>query len=368
MKALVIGGTGPTGPFIVEGLLRRGYEVAIFHRGTHEVDLPAEVVHIHGDPHFAETIEESLQGKSFDLVIAMYGRLRYVAEAMRGRTSRFIGIGGFFVYKGCIDPAHSPEGLPMPIPEDAPLQTDPEAHRASYLMALSEQAVLKAHKEGYYNATLLRYPMVYGPRQLVPREWSIIRRILDARKQLILPGGGLTLETRGYAENMAHAVLLAVDQQHKSAGKIYNVADEKTLSVKRWVELITRIMNYDWELVEVPASINRPSVAYVPRIHHVVFDLTKVKTELGYHDVVPVEEAIRKTVEWNLEHRPKLGGEEELRLEDPFNYEGEDRLIQAYKESIKHILELQDTLFQEESHHAYPHPTEARRRRDEVGR
>ena len=49
MKALVIGGTGPTGPFVVEGLINRGYEVAIFHRGTHEIELPESVEHIHGD-------------------------------------------------------------------------------------------------------------------------------------------------------------------------------------------------------------------------------------------------------------------------------------------------------------------------------
>ncbi|MFH1486398.1 MAG: NAD-dependent epimerase/dehydratase family protein, partial [Chloroflexota bacterium] len=52
MKALVIGGTGPTGPYIVEGLLKRGYDVAILHRGTHEIPLPTEVEHIHNDPHF----------------------------------------------------------------------------------------------------------------------------------------------------------------------------------------------------------------------------------------------------------------------------------------------------------------------------
>ena len=56
MKALVVGGTGPTGPYIVNGLLERGYEVAIFHRGTHEIpEIPPEVEHIHGDPHFLET-------------------------------------------------------------------------------------------------------------------------------------------------------------------------------------------------------------------------------------------------------------------------------------------------------------------------
>ena len=43
MRALVIGGTGPTGPHVIDGLLKRGYEVTIFHRGTHEIDLPKKV-------------------------------------------------------------------------------------------------------------------------------------------------------------------------------------------------------------------------------------------------------------------------------------------------------------------------------------
>ena len=42
-------------------------------------------------------------------------------------------------------------------------------------------------------------PYIYGPYQLVPREWCIIRRILDKRPHIILPDGGLTLATHGYA-------------------------------------------------------------------------------------------------------------------------------------------------------------------------
>ena len=37
MKALVVGGTGPTGPLVVAGLIERGYDVAILHTGKHEV-------------------------------------------------------------------------------------------------------------------------------------------------------------------------------------------------------------------------------------------------------------------------------------------------------------------------------------------
>ena len=44
--ALVVGGTGSSGPFLVNGLQERGYAVTIFHRGTHEIpEIPANVEH-----------------------------------------------------------------------------------------------------------------------------------------------------------------------------------------------------------------------------------------------------------------------------------------------------------------------------------
>jgi predicted nucleic acid-binding protein len=86
MKALIVGGTGPSGPFLANGLIERGYQVTIFHRGTHEIpEIVPEVAHIHGDPHFRETIEAALGDRAFDVVIATYGRTRFVAEALAGK-------------------------------------------------------------------------------------------------------------------------------------------------------------------------------------------------------------------------------------------------------------------------------------------
>ena len=31
----------------------------------------------------------------------------------------------------------------------------------------------------------MRYPYAYGPYQLVPREWSVVRRVLDGRRLAI---------------------------------------------------------------------------------------------------------------------------------------------------------------------------------------
>jgi nucleoside-diphosphate-sugar epimerase len=84
--------------------------------------------------------------------------------------------------------------------------------------------------------------MIYGPRQVAPREWCIIRWILDGRKHLIIPDGGLKLVSRGYAGNVAHAVLLAVDKPQESAGEIFNVGDETIWSFKNWAELISYTM------------------------------------------------------------------------------------------------------------------------------
>src|SRR5688572_17703467 len=105
MRTLVIGGTGPTGPYIVKGLQERGHKVTIFHRGAHESpEIRDDVEHIHGDPHFTETIETSLDGRTFDTVVATYGRIRLIAEAMAGKVGRFVSVSGYRVYRGFRNP------------------------------------------------------------------------------------------------------------------------------------------------------------------------------------------------------------------------------------------------------------------------
>ena len=122
-NALVIGGTGPTGPYIVNGLLQRGYTVAILHRGTHEVDeIPPEVEHIHTDPYDPDCLEQALAGRTFDLCMATYGRLRAVARAMADRCDRFISAGGAPAYRGYMNPELAgPGGMDVPIREDSSL-------------------------------------------------------------------------------------------------------------------------------------------------------------------------------------------------------------------------------------------------------
>lgn len=356
MKALVVGGTGPTGPHLVRGLLERGYDVSIFHRGTHESDeIPPCVEHIHGDPHFLETIEVALAGREFDLVLATYGRLRLLSAALRGRTPRFVGVGGVAVYRGYKEPERLfPQGMLVPTSEDDARADSDNDVRFSRLMTETEDAVFADHP----SATIFRYPYVYGPHQLIPREWCVIRRILDGRRQILVPEGGLMLATHGYAANLAHAVLLALDRPEVSAGQAYNCGDEKTMTIRQLVEVIARTMDASVEVVSVPNEVAVTSRALTLRedLHHWVMDISKLKRDLGYRDLVDPVAAVAETVNWYLQNPPERGGEIEQRLADSFDYELEDRLIQLQTGALAEMRRAVGLVPAERRPHAYAHP------------
>jgi nucleoside-diphosphate-sugar epimerase len=325
--ALVIGGTGPTGPGVVLGLAQRGYQVTLMHSGNHEVAEVSEEAgyrHIHGDAFREEGLRAAVGQQTFDLVVAMYGRLRSIAEVFVGRAERIISVGGAPVYHGFFDPeVLTPPGLPVPTSEEWPLATE-EADGKSYRVARSEAILFATHPR----ATHFRYPYVYGPRQLAPRDWSVVKRILDRRPVFILPDDGLSLVTHGYTENLVHALLLAVDHPDASIGEVFNAGDDEKLTIRQVVETITDELEYDWELLSMPANLAVPARPLLQcyRSTHRCLDTSKLRTKLGYRDVVPAREAVRRSAQWLVQNPPQPGGYEETALQDPFNYAAEDRL------------------------------------------
>jgi nucleoside-diphosphate-sugar epimerase len=365
-RALLIGGTGPTGPYLARGLLARGFELAILHRGSHETDaMPPEVEHIHTDPYDGGALRDALGERRFELAIASYGRMREIARVMRGRTARFLGIGGVPLYRGWMLPQDcTPEGLPVPVREDAARVSSVEEFRKGYLVRLSEQAVFEHHPD----ATVFRYPYVYGPRQLMPREWSVVRRLLDGRPFLILGDGGLTLETAGYAENLAHAVMLAVDAPEVAGGQTYNCGDEQVWTLRQRAETIARLMQRPLEILCLPGPFARPAQPFQTheRTDHRVMDLAKIRRELGYRDVVPVEEGLRRTITWLLENPPEPGGATESILQDTFDYAAEDRLAALHR---RHLEELRQVSYERPPGPglSYTRPEDRARKRGEGG-
>ena len=369
MRALLIGGTGPTGPFIIEGLLERRHEVTILNRGSHKTnEIPDTVEQIIGDPHFEETLRAALVGRKFDLIIASYGRLRMIAEIAGDYTEHLISIGGSPGYRGMQYPdALFPSGLRVSLPENSPQVASEDEFRFGYLIKISEDAVMEGHETGRYKATHLRYPMIYGPRQPMPCEWWVVKRLLDKRSSIVLPDSGLTIITRGFAENMAEAVLLAVDQGERASGKIYNCGDDHQLTMAQWVQVISKAMNSDMEIISIPVEYATPSRDMMigsKHSNHLHYDTYAIRSELGYKDKVPVLEAFNRTVDWYLSNPPVLNKATESDLAR--HYKDEDKLIKINAQIMQQYENV--TLANVEFKHAYAHPKKPGKTKDHLGR
>jgi nucleoside-diphosphate-sugar epimerase len=338
VNVLVVGGTGPTGIPLVRSLVASGHHVTLLNRGLHpSPETPAAVRQRRADPYDDASLAAALEGTTWDVVVAMYGRLRRVAELTKGRCGQFVSVGGVPAYRGWTDAwQYDPPGLPVPVREDAELVGDPTVDDKGYRIVRTETAVFEHHPDAVH----FRYPYVYGPYQLAPREWLIVRRILDGRRRIVVADDGLTLHHHCFTENCAAAVQRAIDHPERAAGTIFNLGDEEVLTVRQVIELCATALGTTLEIVSMPYDLALPARPLLaqPLPTHRVLDLTRVHEQLGHRDVVAARAAVPITARWLAEHPPRRGGQEEMVLTDPFDYAAEDALVDAWQSARASVV------------------------------
>jgi nucleoside-diphosphate-sugar epimerase len=339
--ALVIGGTGPTGPPLVDGLLARGFDVTIFHTGRHELPDGPDIPHIHGDPFDADGISAALGDRHFDVVVATYGRVRLLADHLAGRCDHFLVVGGTPVYDGYANPDERfPTGVDLPVREDRhPLVSAEDRRAGGYRTApirRTEDAVFALHERGAFRATYLRYPTIYGPRNPHAWEWVVVKRVLDGRPYMILADDGRGIHSRAGARNAAEAILLAIDRPAVAAGQAYNVADDDLVSIRQWAELVAHAAGGRLEFRSLPGELPSPGWGVIAFGYQgtpsCILDTSRLREDLGYRDVLPLRDGLTETVEWMLANREAMDANPNLT--DPFDYDAEDRLVAAYDHAL----------------------------------
>jgi len=342
MRALVIGGTGPSGPYVVRGLLERGFDVSMLHTGAHELaEIPAFVQHIHSDPNSRESLDEAVGDSRWDVVCGMYGRLRYAADVLAGQCDRFIGITSL---TGLTPPelTEFPGAREVPISEDRPrLRERLEGYERGFAIAETERRVLAHHAADKFSATILRYTNLYGPRVTRQWLWPLVRRVIDGRRTVLVPGDGTAVPSICYTANAAHQVLLSVDRS-EAIGQVFNSIDEKTYLLADIIRLVATELGHEWEIVPISHPLAERLAASYARPSRIV-DAAKLKYVLGYSDPVKPDSAIRQTARWLFEHRAELDQAELNRFApNPYDYELEERLIASYREWSREVEQSED--------------------------
>jgi hypothetical protein len=130
-----------------------------------------------------------------------------------------------------------------------------------------------------------------------------------------------------------------VDRPDAAAGQSYNCGDEQTWTLRQVVEHVARCMGAELEILSLPEAAALPAQPLLAHetAHHRVMDLSKLKRELGYRDVVAPAEGLRRTVAWLLANRPEPGGLTEKILGDTFDYTAEDRLAAIARDALARL-------------------------------
>jgi nucleoside-diphosphate-sugar epimerase len=104
--------------------------------------------------------------------------------------------------------------------------------------------------------------------------------------------------TRGYVENVAAAIVLAVTDA-RAAGQTYNVGEDPALTELEWIQRIGSVAGWGGEIVTVPdEQLPAPLQQPYDWRYQLAIDTQRIRGALGYREPVSQPEAIEATVQW----------------------------------------------------------------------
>ncbi len=310
MKALVTGGAGFIGRWVVRELLERGVEVTVlddlssgrrenieefrnhskflnFHQGDiKDVELSRKLLAGHEICfHLAASInvQDSIDDPKTTFENDICGTF-HLLEAARQHRTRFVFVSTCMVYEKAASGA---------IHEKSP--TFPASPYAAAKLA-GEQLTLSYAQAYGLPFTVLRPFNTYGPFQKSNGEGGVVavftQRALQGDR-LRIYGDGTQTRDLLYVEDCARFIVEAGFSQ-KTAGEVINASTGKDIAIK---DLALKIAGKR-EYIEHVAHIHPQS-----EIARLVGDFGKAKKLLGWEPRISLEEGIARTRHWMSEHQ-----------------------------------------------------------------
>ncbi|MFY9950813.1 MAG: NAD-dependent epimerase/dehydratase family protein [Candidatus Sulfotelmatobacter sp.] len=321
MRFLLIGGNGFIGGFVAAQLIRQHHAVMVFHRGTKPAPDGAE--ELHGDRNqltaSAPELKRFAPDVVIDLTISSASQAEELVNIFRGATQRVVMLSSMDVYRA-VGISHGTETGPLqelPLTEDSELRRNLHPYppenmqilRKTFAWVTDDYDKIPAERVVMNNrdlpATVLRLPMVYGPGDPLHRLYPVVKRIADKRRHIIFPQTLAAWHSpRGYVENVAAAIALAAADKRAARG-IYNICEQPSFSELEWARKIASAMLWDGDFVILPPERTPPHLLQPGNAtQNWTASSARIRRELGYQELVAIEDAIQRTINWERENPP----------------------------------------------------------------
>ena len=313
---LVIGGAGFIGSHVVDQLLKEDVKQVIiydnFVRGTRDnieqalKDPRCRVFEAGGDILQTDILDAAMKESDavihlaalwllqcYDYPVSAFetnirGTFNVLEACRHNKIERLIYSSSASVYGDAVE---------MPMTEDHPFN-----NRTFYgATKIAGEAMCRAYYDRYgVNYVGLRYMNVYGPRQDYKGTYiAVIMKILDRLDKGLPPiiyGDGSQSYDFVYVEDVARANILALKAD--VSDEFYNVGTGKKTSIKELTELILKIYGTDVEIEYRPEGKTF--------VTNRVGSTEKAERDLGFRAQTPLEDGLRRLIEWRREHRKRF--------------------------------------------------------------
>ncbi len=319
MRAVVTGGAGFLGSHLCETLIRRGHTVVALDNFC--TGSPDNVAHLHDSGRFSLVETDVTDGVQVagpvDLVLhfaspaSPVDYLRMPVETLRvgsqgtlnalelARTkeARFVIASTSEVYG---DPQVHPQ------PESYWGHVNPVGPRGVYDEAKRfGEALTLAYRQSYgVDTGIVRIFNTFGPRmrpndgRAIP---NFIRQAL-AGEPVTVSGDGSQTRSICYVDDLVAGILAMAESDHSGPINIGNPHEISMLDLAHWV---VDLVGSDSPIVHIERPVDDPTVRQP--------DASLAREVLGWAPIVPIEDALQRTVDWFRGHAdgsPPLSAED----------------------------------------------------------
>jgi len=186
---------------------------------------------------------------------------------------------------------------------------------------LMEMAVQEMEKSGRLETVIIRPPWFYGPDQ--PARQTLFFSMIRAGKAPVV-GSGDNLRSMAYVDNLCQGLVLAAFTE-RARGQIYWIADDQPYSMNEVLDTVERLLEEEFHLAVAHKRLHLPGIAsefamlmdatlqklglYEQKIHvlsemnkTIACSVGKARRELGYRPAIALEEGMRRSLQWCLDH------------------------------------------------------------------